>query len=161
MTEQNTPPAADTPARQFGIQRIYLKDVSFESPQVPDVFRAQQFNPEVNIQLNNETRALSDGVFEVVLKVTVATSMDEKNVYLVEVQQAGIFTIAGFAEAEMGHLLNSYCPNQLFPYVREVVTDMVAKGGFPQLVLAPVNFDAHYAEHLKRTQQGAAAEQTH
>ena len=95
---------------------------------------------------------LSEGVHEVVLSVTVTAKIGEKTAYLVEVQQAGIFTIIGFAENEQAHMVGSFCPNILFPYAREAISDIVNKGGFPQLLLAPVNFDALYAQHLQNQQ---------
>jgi preprotein translocase subunit SecB len=94
-----------------------------------------------------------------VLTVTVTAKLGEKTAYLMEVHQAGIFTVAGFAEKEMSHMLGSFCPNILFPYAREAISDIIGKGGFPQLLLAPVNFDALYAQHMQQKgQQGAATE---
>lgn len=153
MSEESTAAAADN-EKQFVIQKIYLKDVSFETPNSPHVF-TQEWTPEVNVDLNTRSIKLDEGVFEVVLTVTVTARVGEGVGFLVEVQQAGIFTIGNFAEEELGAMVGSYCPNILFPFAREAVADLVAKGGFPQLLLAPINFDALYAEKLRQEQQAA------
>lgn len=142
---------------QFAIQRIYLKDLSFETPNSPAVF-ATQWQPEVNVELNSGGSRLADEVFEVVLTLTVTCKAGDKTAYLVEVQQAGIFTIAGFDENTLSGMLGSYCPNILFPYARETISSLVSKGSFPQLLLAPINFDALYAQHLSRQQEAGAEE---
>jgi preprotein translocase subunit SecB len=136
---------------------VYLKDVSFETPSSPAVF-AVQWQPEVNVELNSGGTRLADDVYEVVLTLTVTCKVGDKTAYLVEVQQAGIFTIAGFDEATLGGMLGSYCPNVLFPYAREAIGNLVSKGSFPQLMLAPINFDALYAQHLERQQAPAEQE---
>jgi len=149
MTEQANP--TDQP--QFAIQRIYLKDLSFETPNTPQVFQSEG-EAAVNVDLNTAATRLADNVFEVVLSLTVTNKLDDKVAYLIEVQQAGIFTLSGFSEGDLNGMLHSYCPNILFPYAREVISDIVSKGSFPQLLLAPINFDAVYAQHLQQ-QQGA------
>jgi preprotein translocase subunit SecB len=146
-TEQNGP--------QFVLQRVYTKDISFETPNSPAIF-TEKWEPSVNIDINSASKPLQEGLFEVVLSITVTTKVGEKVAYLAEAQQAGIFVIAGFNEQEMGSLINSHCPNMLFPYVREVISDLVNKGSFPQMLLAPINFDALYAQHLQ--QQAAQQE---
>jgi preprotein translocase subunit SecB len=143
--------------QQFAIQRIYTKDISFETPNSPAIF-TQEWKPEINIDLNSRSTALNEVVHEVILKLTVTCKVGDRTAFLCEVQQAGIFTIGGFAEDQMGHMLHAYCPNILFPYAREVISDLVTKGSFPQLVLAPINFDAVYAQHLE---QQSAAGATH
>jgi len=140
--------------QQFAIQKLYLKDVSFESPNSPAMF-TKEWQPEVNLDMNTTTQALSEGAYNVVLSLTATVKNNEQTAFLVEVQQAGIFTVNGFAENDLGHMLGSYCPNILFPYAREVISDLVTKGGFPPLLLAPVNFDALYAQHLAQQQQPA------
>ncbi len=137
------------PQPQFAIQRIYVKDLSFETPNSPAIF-TQAWDPKVNVDLNTKAAPLGEGVFEVVLALTVTASLDDKTAYLAEVQQAGIFNVVGFSEKDQGHMLHSYCPNVLFPYAREAIGSLVGRGSFPQLNLAPVNFDALYAEHLKQ-----------
>ena len=138
-------------APEFAIQKVYLKDVSFEAPNSPSVF-TKDWQPETNIQLNTRTQLLDEGIHEVELSVTVTTKSAGKTAYLVEVKQNGVFTAKGFAEQELGHLLGSYCPTILFPFAREAISDLVSKGGFPQMLLTPVNFDALYAQHLKQKQ---------
>lgn len=150
MSEQETA-NTEQAEQQFHLQKIYTKDISFETPNSPDVF-TEKWEPEVNIELHSSGKPLADDVHEVVLTVTVTAKIGEKTAYLVEIHQAGVFTIAGFADNERAHMLGSFCPNILFPYAREVISDVVAKGGFPQLLLAPVNFDALYAQHVQQQQ---------
>ena len=141
--------------QQFALQKIYVKDLSFESPDVPNVFRLK-WEPNVNIELNSKGTQLDPSTHEVVLGITVTVKIEDKIAYLVEVQQAGVFGLSGFSQQEMGAMLGSYCPNLLYPFAREVISDIVTKAGFPQLLLAPVNFDAIYQDHLKRQQEGAS-----
>jgi preprotein translocase subunit SecB len=138
--------------QQFEIQRVYLKDVSFEAPNSPQIYTTQ-WKPEINVQLSTERVRLDDGVHEVALAITVTAKLADKTAYLVEVKQAGVFTIKGFAEPQLDHLLGSYCPNVLFPFAREAVADLIGKGGFPNLLLAPINFDALYAQQQQHRQQ--------
>jgi len=154
MSENNQ---TEANAREFVLQRIYVKDVSFETPNSPVIF-TEEWKPESNLNLNTGINKLDNDVYEVVLTVTVTTKVGDKTAFLVEVQQAGIFLVKGFPENEMGHMMSAYCPNLLFPYAREVVSDLVNKGSFPQLLLTPVNFDALYAQHLQE-QQAAAQKQ--
>ena len=137
--------------RQFALQKIYVKDLSFETPNSPAIF-TENWEPNVNIELNTNGKLLSADVHEVVLGITITAKVGEKVAYLCEVHQAGVFTVKGFGEQELGPMLGSYCPNVLFPYAREVISDLVSKGGFPQMLLAPVNFDAIYMDHLKKQQ---------
>lgn len=146
--------------RQFALQKIYVKDVSFETPHSPEVFTLP-WEPKVEFNLSSNTRQLQEGLFEVTLTVTLTTKIEDKTVYLVEVCQAGIFSAIGFTNQEFGHLLGSYCPNVLFPYAREAVSDLVIKGGFPPMLLAPVNFDALYAQHLQQVQQQTESVTSH
>jgi preprotein translocase subunit SecB len=158
MTENQQPPGE----RQLAVQRIYLKDCSFESPCAPDIFR-NQWEPQHELNLNTKVNRLSDDTYEVELAVTVTTKVGDRTAFIVEVHQAGIFGLKGFPEQELGPLLGAYCPNLLFPYAREVVSDLVTKGSYPQLVLQPVNFDALYAQHQQQMaeqmkgQQGSTA----
>lgn len=140
---------------QFALQRIYVKDLSFEAPNAPKSFLAA-WQPEVNIDLSTQATRLEDGKnYEVVLSLTVTVKNDKTTAFLVEVKQAGIFLIDGVPEEQMGQLLGAYCPNLLFPYARETVSDVVSRGSFPQLLLAPVNFDAVFAEAQRQRQQQA------
>ncbi|MBK8817196.1 MAG: protein-export chaperone SecB [Methylococcaceae bacterium] len=141
--------------KQFSIQKIYTKDLSFETPNAPKIFR-EKWEPIVDFNLGTNVNKLDETVYEVTLTVTITVKSGENNAYLVEVNQAGIFTMENFNEQEMGPMLGSFCPNILFPYAREVISDLVTKGGFPQLLLAPVNFDALYSQHLQQLQQQSA-----
>ena len=152
MSEQNNTEMT------FQIQRIYTKDISFEAPNAPHVFQ-KDWQPEVKLDLDTASTQLADDVYEVVLRVTVTASLGEETAFLCEVQQGGIFSIAGIEGTQMAHCLGAYCPNILFPYARECITSMVSRGTFPQLNLAPVNFDAcerwHYiAQYLRTTLKG-------
>jgi preprotein translocase subunit SecB len=157
---ENTAPEQNGP--QFALQRIYTKDISFETPNSPAIF-TEKWEPAVNVDLNSASSPLQEGVYEVVLTVTVTAKVGEKTAYLAEVQQAGIFVVAGFGEQEMGGMLNAFCPNMLFPFAREAIADLVNKGSFPQLLLAPINFDALYAQHQQQQaeQEGEAESPVH
>jgi preprotein translocase subunit SecB len=153
MAEEQTPEAAaeEKQQAQFQLQKLYMKDVSFELPNAPQIF---QDDGQVEIKMNLAQRVenLADSVHEVVLTVTVTASLGEKTAYLAEVQQAGIFAIAGLNEQATHAALNTLCPHTLFPYARRAITDMVADGGFPPLVLQPINFDQIYAQRLQEAQ---------
>ena len=153
MTEENKQAKADD-APNFGIVRVYLKDVSFETPNSPGVFR-QDFKPDVNLQLNSSVNDLGGDLYEVVLNVTVTSKQEDKTAFLVEVQQAGIFELKGYDESQKSAMLGAYCPNTLYPFAREVVADLVTKGSFPQLLLSPINFDALYAQKLQQAKAQA------
>ena len=135
----------------FGIEKIYLKDVSFESPGSPTIF-TEEWSPDINMDLNTQGHAIDENVFEVELSITVTAKNKDKTAFLVEIKQCGIFSISGIDEANLNGMLGSFCPNILFPYAREAISDLVTKGGFPQLLLSPVNFDAIYAQHLQNNQ---------
>ncbi len=145
----------------FRVQKVYIKDVSFETPRSTEIFTEQsQWKPEVKIQLNTENKNIKDDIYECTLMLTVTVELHEKPAYLAEVQQSGLFSISGFKQQELAHLLGSYAPSVLFPFVREVVCDLAVKGGFPQLLLDPINFDALYAQHLASSKQNAPAPET-
>lgn len=137
--------------QQFIIQKIYCKDVSFETPNSPQMF-TEKWEPELKVDLHTAVNPLAEHVFEVVLTVTVTVKVAEKTAFLAEVEQAGVFNVSGFEKPQLDIMLGSYSPNILFPYVREVISELVNKGGFPQLILQPVNFDAVYAQHLQQRQ---------
>lgn len=139
----------ENPTSEFAIQRLYIKDASFEAPGTPAIFR-EEWKPEVNLDLNNHHEKIADEVFEVTLKGTVTVKSSDTLAFIAEVTYAGIFTIKGFEDEQFDQVVNSFCPNVLFPYMRETVTDMVSRGSFPQLVLAPVNFDALYHQQLEQ-----------
>ena len=153
MSEQNSSEMS------FQIQRIYTKDISFEAPNAPQVFQ-KEWEPEVKLDLDTASSSLADDVFEVVLRVTVTATVEEDTAFLCEVQQAGIFSISGIEGNQMAHCLGAYCPNILFPYARECITSLVSRGTFPQLNLAPVNFDALFMNYLQQQgEEGAAQHQ--
>lgn len=153
MSEENT---SKTPEQVFVIQKVYTKDISFETPNTPEIFREKDWQPNINLQIQSRSKQLEDNVFEIVLMVTVTAKIDdETTAYLAEVQQAGIFRVAGFEDEEMRYMLGSYCSNILFPFAREVVSDLVTRGGFPQLLLSPVNFDAMFAQQQEQEAAGS------
>jgi len=163
MAEENkeaTAGAATGAANQpvFKIHRIYLKDVSYESPQTPSVFVSNKtWKPNVALHLNTESSKLENDLYECVLTVTATVKLEEEVAYLIELKQAGLFLIKGFEESRLGPMLGSFCPNVLFPFAREEIASLVQKGGFPQLLLDPVNFDALYAQHVEKSRQNAPA----
>ncbi len=158
MTDPTTPAGAENASQaQFTVEKIYLKDVSFEAPNAPAIFN-EQGQPQLNMNLNQKVARLEDGLFEVVLGVTLTCTLADKTVYLAEVQQAGVFGLAGFDERTLDMMLGTYCPNVLFPYVRQAVSDLIASGGFPAFYLQPINFEGLYAEGLRRrSEQGSVA----
>jgi len=155
--------------QQFAIKKLYVKDVSFESPTSPRSFSYQKWEPKIDLNLTNKQTHIEADIYEAVLSVTATISIEDETAFLVEVHQAGLFQIAGFEDEQKSYLLGSQCMNILFPYAREVVSDMSVRGGFPPLVMAPVNFDALYQQHMQQQheEQGevsaddAAAEVTH
>ncbi len=158
MSEAQNKPAqqADDQQPQFALQRIYIKDLSFESPKAPGIFKGQ-WQPEVNLDLNtSNTQLQEDGMFEVVLSLTATVKHGEEVAFVAEVQQAGIFLISGMNEADLHRTLGAFCPNLLFPYARETIDSLVTRGSFPALMLAPVNFDALYAQAMQQAAEQAA-----
>ncbi|MEE9492807.1 MAG: protein-export chaperone SecB [Gammaproteobacteria bacterium] len=155
MTEDNTAAGNTENQPQFAMHRIYLKDVSFETPNTPQIFK-EQWQPEINMQLNSAVNPLEENNFEVVLTITVTAKKGDLTGFLVEVQQAGIFHLSGYTQEQTSEMLGAYCPNTLYPFAREAISDLVNKGGFPQLLLAPVNFDAIYAQRMLEAQQQAS-----
>lgn len=148
--------------QQFAIQKIYLKDVSFESPNSPQSFTEGEWKPQVNVQINSANQTIAQDTYEVVLSITVTAKQNDKTAFLVEVKQAGIFTIAGFPDENLAGMIGAYCPESLFPFAREAIAEMIAKGGFPQLLLAPVNFNALYAQQVQQqAEQKADQEVAH
>jgi preprotein translocase subunit SecB len=148
--------------QQFAIQKLYVKDVSFESPASPKSFSYKKWDPKIDLNLTNKQTRIDADIYEAVLSITATVSIEDETAFLVEVHQAGLFQIAGFEEEQKSYLMGSQCMNILFPYAREVISDMSVRGGFPPLVMSPVNFDALYQQHLqqKQEEQGAATEAT-
>ncbi len=157
-TQVNQDNAAQATAPQFAIQRIYIKDVSFETPNSPAIFQTE-WQPEIKLDLDTRSNKLADNTYEVILAVTVTATVGDKTAFLCEVQQAGIFTIGNMEEAQIAHMIGAFCPSTLFPYAREAISSLVNRGSFPQLNLAPVNFDALFAQYVQqRAAQQAQAE---
>jgi preprotein translocase subunit SecB len=149
--------AATKPAEtRFGVQRIYVKDASFEAPDTPECFR-RTYTPQVNFSINSRSKKLDNNSYEVVLRLTADVKQDDKTVFLVEVQQAGIFEVTGLEGERLEQVLTITCPTVLFPYGREAVDALVTKGSFPALMLAPINFEAVYMQAKRNQAEKAAA----
>ncbi len=148
------PAAAEGP--QFTVEKIYVKDVSFEVPNAPQVFN-EPTQPQLQMNLNQRVQRVGEQGFEVVLGITLTCTVGEKTAYLAEVQQAGIFGLAGFDEATLDGMLGVHCPNILYPYARQTVSDLIQAGGFPPFLMQPINFEALYAEGLRQRSAQAAS----
>lgn len=147
--------AEETGEHELSIQKLYIKDASIEVPNAPQVF-TEEFQPEVNIDLNTQVQPLSETAFEVAVTVTINATQGENTAYIVEVQQAAVFEIDSESdEDERNQLLGAYCPSIIFPYLREAAGDMVQRAGFPHFVLQPVNFETLYAQHQSDQADGA------
>jgi preprotein translocase subunit SecB len=154
MAEEN---AAENEKR-ISVAKIYVKDFSFESPLAPKIFRAENWSPKTDLNLRSGHSEVDGGLHEVVLTITVEAKDDDKTVFLVELQQAGLFELSGYDDTERSAITGSYCPGILFPYAREALASIIQKGGFPEFVLQPINFDALYAQSQKQAADAAAAE---
>ncbi|HZP67033.1 MAG TPA: protein-export chaperone SecB [Rudaea sp.] len=141
---------------QLSLQKVYIKDASFEVPGAPQIYQ-DQGQPQIQLNLSQQVGTLADNVYEVVLTVTVTCKLAEKTAYLAEVQQAGVFGLSGFDNQNRDAVLATYCPNVLFPYARQMVSDLIQNGGFPPFLMQPINFDALYAEQMRRRAEGGAA----
>lgn len=141
---------------QLALERIYVKDMSLEVPGA-EVF-TKEWNPELDINLSSSADKLDEDHFQVVLTVNVTAKNANDTAFIAEVHQAGIFLLQNIPEEQLGQILGAYCPNVLFPYAREVISDIVTRGSFPQLLLAPVNFDQAYAQSQQQAMQQAAGE---
>jgi preprotein translocase subunit SecB len=152
MSEQTNPngvPAPEATAPAFTVEKLYVKDVSFESPGSPQVFN-EAGQPQLQMNLNQKVQRLSDSAFEVSLGVTLTCTIGEKTAYLAEVEQAGVFGLSGFDDQTLDVMLGTHCPNALYPYARQTISDLISSGGFPPFVLQPINFEALYAEGLRQ-----------
>ena len=145
------------PSAQLAIQKIYLKDASFEVPGAPQVFQ-EQGQPQFKLELSQRVQQIGDNAFDVELGVNLTCELAEKVVFLAEIKQAGIFVLEGFDDANRQAILGTYCPQALFPYARSTISELVLAGGFPQFVLQPINFDQLYAEQMRR--RAAEAQQS-
>ncbi len=157
MTDETPNTQPQTAEQQFAIEKIYIKDASLESPNSPAIFTLK-WEPEINLQLGSAAKQVENNAYEVVLTITITAKIGEKTAYLAELQQAGIFSLQGFQGPELGALLGSYCPGVLYPYAREAMYSLINKGGFPPLYLAPINFDAMWAQ--QQVEQAQAAEKS-
>jgi preprotein translocase subunit SecB len=144
----------------FGIEKLYVKDLSLELPNAPQIFTEREA-PQVGIEISNAASKLDDGIYEVVLTITVTSKIGEKTAFLIEVAQAGIFQVRNVPEENLEVIFSITCPNILFPYAREVVSDASVRAGFPPVVLSPINFEALYAQQKQQQAQDAAAQTTH
>lgn len=143
--------------RRITINKIYVRDFSFESPRGPEVFTAGEWNPKTNLNLRSSHAPAPENMHEIVLTITVEAKQDEKTIFLIELQQAGLFQINGYTGAEFDAVVGSFCPGTLFPYAREAISSIVSRGGFPEFVLQPINFDLLFAESRKQAADHAAA----
>lgn len=172
MSDENTnnadapQPATEQAAPQFAIQRIYTKDISFETPNSPAIFQ-KDWKPEIQLDLDTKSNKLAEDTYEVVLSVTVTATVEGQTAFLAEVKQAGIFSIGNLDEAQLAHTIGAFCPTTLFPYARESVANLVSRGSFPQINLAPVNFEALFASYVQqraaqaKTEQAPVSSETH
>jgi preprotein translocase subunit SecB len=148
--------SADSSAnRSFLLQQLYVKDLSFESPNTPKIFQESSIEPETELNIRNSHSAIGDNLFEVVLHISVHAKKGDQTIFLTEIDQAGLFLISGYSTDQCNMLLGTQCPSTLFPFAREAISSLVGKGGFPPLILQPINFDALYAQ--AREQQSAQA----
>ncbi len=132
----------------FEINRIYVKDISVEAPNTPEIFKGE-WEPEINLKLDNALQPLEGDLYEVSLTVTVSATNQDKTAYVVEVEKAGIFTLENFDEKQKGYIISAMIPNILFPYARETISNLIQKAGFPPMLLNPINFDAIYYQQLE------------
>lgn len=153
MTDEKT--AEDE--KRLSIAKIYIKDFSFESPQAPKIFKAGEWSPQTNLNLRSSHSALDDNLHEVVLTITVDAKEGDNTIFLVELHQAGLFDVTGYEQEELGAIVGSFCPNILFPYARESIAGIIQKGGFPEFVLQPINFDALYLQSQQQKVEAEAA----
>jgi preprotein translocase subunit SecB len=145
-----TPTSKNTSS--FDLRKVYLKDVSFESPAAPSVFQSQSGNPKIDIELKLGNKKLGqESLYEVEMQITVTAKAEEKIIFLAEIRQAGIFTIAGLSDADLPLALEIAAPNALLPFAREAISDLVSKGGFPQFLLSPINFEALHRQKVADT----------
>ena len=162
MAKDDNKAAAEEQTQQagFSIEKIYLKDASLEIPNAPQIF-TDRSQPQVGVELSNFAQQLEDNIFEVAIKVTVTSKIEDKTVFLVEVTQAGIFQIRGVPEENLEMIVGITCPNILFPYVRESVSDLVVRAGFQPVLLNPINFEALFAQQKQQQAKAAEAPATH
>lgn len=147
--------------KRISVAKIYVKDFSFESPMVPAVFKSEKWSPQTNLNLRSSHTEVDPGMHEVVLTITVDAKEGDKTVFLVELHQAGLFELNGYGDKEKAAIMGSYCPSILFPYAREAIAAAIQKGGFPEFILQPINFDALYMQSQQQAAAAAAAGEKH
>jgi preprotein translocase subunit SecB len=153
---------AENPQVAFSMQKIYVKDLSFEAPGVPESFTFEGgYKPNVNLELNTSNKHLRDNAYEVSLNITVTAKEEDKVLFLAEVKQCGVFQVENMEDAAKRHTLGSFCPSILFPYARQVISDVITNGGFPQLLLAHINFDQLFKAQEERKNSESTPEQSH
>jgi len=149
-------PDQTTPAKQLLLQKIYVKDLSFESPKAPEIFTTNA-SAQTQLNIRSSNRDVGNGHVEVTLTLTVESKEKDETLFLIEISQAGVFLVEGYTQQERAMLLGSFCPGTLYPFAREAISDITTKGGFPQLLLQPINFDALFSQAMKnRAEQPAA-----
>lgn len=153
MAEDNSAAQTEENAPAFSIEKVYVKDASLEIPNAPQIF-TERAQPQISVELGNTGQLVEDGIFEVALKVTVTSKIEDKTAFLVEVTQAGIFSIRNVPEDNMEMIIGITCPNILFPYAREAISDLVVRAGFPSVLLNPVNFESLFAQQKEQQASG-------
>jgi len=156
MADEKKEETKDEIEKRISISKVYLKDFSFESPQAPGVFRNTEWKPQTNLNLRSAHHDIEENLHEVILTLTVDAKDGDTTLFLVEIQQAGIFEVAGYEAEELSAIVGSFCPNILFPYAREAIASVIQKGGFPEFVLQPINFDALYMQSQQQAAQQEA-----
>jgi preprotein translocase subunit SecB len=141
--------------RAFLLQQLYVKDLSFEAPNTPQIFQESSIEPETELNIRNSHSAIGDNLYEVILHISVHAKKDTQTIFLTEIDQAGLFLVRGYNPEQANMLLGTQCPATLFPYAREAISSLVGKGGFPPLILQPINFDALYAQAREQQQPQA------
>jgi preprotein translocase subunit SecB len=144
--------------KNLTIQKIYIKDFSFESPRSPEIFTRQDWSPKTDLNLRSSHKAADDNNHEVTLTITIEAKEDDNTIFLIELHQAGIFQVTGYSPEEFKAIVGSFCPNILFPYARESIANIISKGGFPEFILQPINFDALYAQGMAQAKAQAEAQ---
>ena len=159
MSDDTLNGAAQAQAATFTVEKIYVKDVSFEVPGAPGVFN-EQAQPQLQMNLQQAVQRLNDNAYEVVLGINLTCAIGDKTIYVAEVKQAGVFGLAGFDAATLDGMLGVHCPTVLYPYARQLISDLIQSGGFPPFFLQPINFEALYAEGLRQRAAQQAADGT-
>ena len=157
MAEQNGAPANEDASPSLHLAKVYIKDASFEAPNVPEIFE-ENTPAKIEVRLNLSHKEIKDTIHEVMLQITTTSNIEDQTVFLAEVQQAGLFVITGMDPNQLQNVLNVYCPTALFAYAREALGSLIAKGGFPQVLLTPLNFEMMYQQTLQKKQEAAAVE---